>query len=107
MHSGLLREQITIQQPDMTRDSLGGFTTAWVNVTTTRANVRGLSGAEQFFAQRLQATATTRVTLRYLSGITAGMRVLIRSTPYQIRYIDNIEFRDRWLSMLCERGEPT
>ncbi len=107
IHSGMLRESVTIQSPTNTRDSVGGFTTVWTDVLATRAQVRGLSGSEQFFAQRLEANASVKVTIRYRSGITEDMRVLIRDEPYQIRYIDNLEFRDRWLVMTCERGVAT
>lgn len=108
MHGGMLREPVTIQEPGLgARDDVGGYTDSWDLVANLRAYVKPLSGAEQFYAQRLQANASVRVTIRYRSDLTEDMRILIRTIPYQIRYIENMEFRNRWTTMLCERGEPT
>ena len=107
MHSGLLMEPVTVQDPTNTRTALGGFTVSWATFIATKAHVRSLNGSEQFFAQRIQANVSVRVTIRYREGITEDMRIIIRDVPYQIRYVDNLEFRNRWLSMLCERGGAT
>lgn len=108
IHGGMLREPVTIQAPGLgARDAVGGYADSWTLVAETRAFVKPMSGAEQFFAQRLQANATVRATIRYRDDLDESMRILIRSVPYQIRYIENLEFRNKWTSLLCERGEPT
>lgn len=108
MHGGMLREPVTIQEPGLgARDDVGGFAEAWDLVAAVPAYLRALSGSEQFYAQRLQATASVRVTIRYREDLTEAMRILIRNEPYQIRYIENVEFRNRWTTILCERGVAT
>lgn len=105
--AGMLRHPVEIQRQVTT--AIGGGATALSY--TTRANVRGyfkgLSGTERLYADRLDATTRARLIIRYRSDVVESDRVVIAGRTYQIRYINNIELRDRWLEIDLDGGVAT
>ena len=69
-----------------------------------RAYVEPLSGRELFAAQQVNAETTTRITIRYVSGITAAMRIVHEDVVYNIQSIIDPEMRHAWLIMMCSSG---
>lgn len=82
-----------------------------------------VSGAERVFNERLNAEVTVKATIRYRSDIKESDRVVFGSSGggggdevieldpsgkvYQIRHIDNIEFRNRWMVLSLDGGVAT
>ena len=105
--AGMMREPVEIQE--QTKSDVGGGATS---VTyTNKANVRGfvkpLSGGERLYAERLDAQTKYRLVIRYRSDLTESDRVVIRNRAYQIRFINNLEFRDKWLEIDLDGGVGT
>jgi len=50
-----------------------------------------------------QLTASWFV-VRYFEGLTERDRVVIRSRPYNIRFIANLDMADRWLEISVDLG---
>ena len=109
MSSGMLREPVTFERRTLTSDGAGGQTETWsaISGAPTRAHIKPLSGRERFSSDRIEATLRLRVLVRYSTAINEGDRVLIRSQAHQIRFINNLEFADRWLQIDCEGGVAT
>ncbi len=105
--AGMLRTSVALQSQTRTADGVGGYTITWATYATVQAHVRQSSGREAMQADRLQDTAMLRCVIRYRSDVEPQHRVKIGSDVYQIRSIDNIEFRNRWLSLLLEVGVAT
>lgn len=78
MRAGKLRHRITIESPTLpTADSYGAQTETWSTfAANVAAEVSVLSGVEAFRAKQVQPEASSMVTLRYRSGVTAAMRFL-------------------------------
>ena len=102
MNPGALRHPITIEQPQLTRDTTGEAMETWVDFARVRAAIEPLAGRELFLAQQVNATLSHRVTLRYLAGVLPTMRVrygtrvlLIAAPPI------NKNERNRELELLC------
>lgn len=105
--AGMLREPVRIQE--QSRASIGGgaSTVTYSTKVITRGHVKALSGGERLYAERLDAHTRLRLVIRYRSGITESDRVLIRDKAHQIRFINNVEFRDKWLEIDLDGGVAT
>lgn len=105
-HAGMLRHSITIKsRGTLASDSGGGGTYPWdVTKATARAYIKPLSGREQLHAMQLESPVTHKIVMRYVSGITADMRVELGSRYFNIRAVINVEERNRWLEIMAEEG---
>lgn len=107
---GTLRERVTIQQESRAADGGGGAALTWAAITggtDIAARVEPLSGRESLHAMAMEAQVSHRVTIRYLAGIVAGMRVLYGSRALNIRAAINIDERDRFIELACDEGVAT
>jgi SPP1 family predicted phage head-tail adaptor len=66
--------------------------------------VKAMSGGERWASQRTEATASHKIVVRWFDGLTEVDRVVIRGRAYNIRFIDNVEFQDKWLHITAEVG---
>lgn len=106
MNTGMLREPVTFQRMTRTSDGAGGQTQSWATLSgaPTRAHVRAASGSERFSHDRVEATVKLKLTTRYSSAITEADRVLIRGRAHNIRFLNNLEFRNQWLEIGVDGG---
>lgn len=104
---GQMRERVTIQQEGaQTADGGGGYTAPWsAFASDIPAKVEPAAAAERIIGQKLAPVATHAVTIRYLEGVTAGMRVAWGSRILNIRGVVNLEARERFQVLACEEGE--
>lgn len=71
---GELRDRITVQIASGSTNALGETVLTWSNSTSVWAQVEGVSAREQFTAGQNQVAISHRVRMRYLPGLTQGMR---------------------------------
>lgn len=102
----MLKRKVSIQEKQTTTDQFGGESVAWVEVDTPWCMLKPLNGRERVYADRLNATGDTILTMRYKSplGFDESAKVVYRGTEYQIRSIINLEEADRWLQLVLEKG---
>lgn len=107
MKAGDLRHRVTIQQPTLNADGMGGgnyiwsnIATAWANVTTTIAsgNIESLTG------DQLRTIQYFMVKMRYRSDITTKMRLLHYGRVLEILSVVNRDERKREMSLYCKEG---
>jgi SPP1 family predicted phage head-tail adaptor len=107
MQAGPLRHLVTIEEPITVTDSDGDDAHEWVDPfgVEQRAEITPLSGRELIAAQAVQSKVTTRIVLRYRPGVTAAMRVVHRSTVYNIEAVvpDN-QSGFQWITLMCTSG---
>lgn len=101
MGAGDYRHLVTIQQPVETTDDLGQPVTTWSNVATVHAAVEPLEGRELFAAQAVRAETTTRVRIRYRSGITPKHRLVYAGRVLNILSVIDPDERHREIVLLC------
>lgn len=115
MRAGSLDRRVTLQQQVETRDSYGGVTFTWQDVATVWADVQAVSGREFLQSQAVQDEVTTRIVIRFRTGITTGkLRVVLHNveqggSPTQQTYYDVLAIlpsgdRKRWLQLMCKTG---
>jgi SPP1 family predicted phage head-tail adaptor len=105
-HAGMLKEPVTFQRRTLTSDGAGGQTETWATIsgTPSRAFVKPMSGSERYMSDRTEAIVRLRLVTRYTASLREGDRVTIRDRVHNIRFLDNIEFKDRWLQIDVDGG---
>jgi SPP1 family predicted phage head-tail adaptor len=106
MNSGKLKEPVTFQRRTLTSDGAGGQTESWATVSgaPTRAYVVPVGGSERFAHDRTEATVRLRLVVRYTSALLDSDRVQIRNKIHNIRFLDNMEFANKWLQIDVDGG---
>lgn len=84
MRAGDLNQRIVIEQKQVTRDSMGGEVKTWVQYAAVWAQIQHLSGRELIAAKQAASEVTARITIRYLAGVDASMRVRHGGDVYAI-----------------------
>jgi len=101
MRAGQLRHTVKVQVQTDTSDGMGGFTTAWSDLFTTRAAIWPLSSREQLDAMKLESVVTNKIRIRYRSGITSKHRIKFGSRVFNIQGVPiNWEERNIYLDLL-------
>ncbi len=102
---GEMRQRIALQVKTITK-SEGIPLESWTTVATVWAAVADISGKEYFQAQAVQSEVTTRIKIRYKTGITPSMRVLYGSRVFHIlSVIDKGEWH-RLIELMCKEVIP-
>lgn len=109
-----MRERVTVQQANVTTDSIGGAAdgaVTWASIATVPdiwARVMPISGrgAERVNAMQLQSPISHEVTIRYRTDLTAAYRLLWGTKALNIRSITHDEKRDH-TTLFCEEGVAT
>lgn len=86
LKAGRLRHRVDIQaRQDVQDPNTGDVTPAWVTVwPNVPAAIEPLSAREFIAAQAVQSQVVARITMRYRQGLDASMRILHKSTVYNI-----------------------
>lgn len=98
---GNLRERVTIQTLETSRDGFGGIVETWETMTTVWASVQNITGREVLAAQQTNAEISHRVTMRYLDNVVPTMRLLWGTRILDINAALDADGRGRWLELLC------
>jgi SPP1 family predicted phage head-tail adaptor len=106
IHAGMLRRPVEFQRTGKQSDGAGGFFDAWgpIDGAPTRAKVVAASGSERFASGRVEAISRHRVTVRYAADLTERDAVVFGGKRYNIRFINNVEQRNRWMIIDVDGG---
>ena len=105
--SGMMREPVEFQSQVLTDIGGGAQDISYTSRCNVRGYMRTTTGSERVHGDRLDAIQRLFVTIRYRSDILARDRAIIRGKAYQVRYINNKEFRDKFLEIELEGGVAT
>lgn len=102
MRAGELKHSITVQRKVVTgTGDRGQPVYHWATRSQVRANIEELSGRKLELARQLIATATHRVTLRFLSGLAIKDRILYKGRHFNINSIQDEQLLGFSQSLLC------
>lgn len=101
MKAGDLRRRVTIQQPVESEDQFRTPAVSWEPYATVWAAVEPLSGREFIEAQNTKSELSVRIRMRYLAGVTPGMRVLYGARIFDIKVVIDLEERHREMHLMC------
>lgn len=102
MHAGQLRNVVTIEKRGEGYDEAGQPVTTWSTFATVRGDVRHLSGTETIKADALTPAVRTSIRIRWLEGVTAGMRAQVNDSVYEIRAVMPEMGKRRFVDLVCE-----
>lgn len=105
MRAGQLRQRVTIQQGTAAKDEYGEDILTWSTFATVWARVEPLKGDEFLAARQAAAVAMldTRITIRYVSGVTPEMRVSYDGNLYNIEAVIDPDERHIEMQLMCKR----
>jgi SPP1 family predicted phage head-tail adaptor len=110
--SGKLRHIVNIQSLTNTQDVVTGeVTQTWVNTHIgVRASIEPLSAREFIQSRTDQSAISVRITIRYLSGLDASMRILGGSGAYDGRtfnpqgFLEDKKSGMEYVTIPCSEG---
>jgi len=105
MKAGRLDKWVQIEKGTETNTS-GVISIAWATFANVWASVAPLHGREYYDAQQVVADVTHKICMRYVSGVTAKMRVRLGSRYFAIEAPPiNVEERNEELVLMCKETE--
>ena len=84
MRAGKLRQRVTIQDKSVSQNTYGEEVITYVDWATVWAAVEPLRGREFLEGRQITAEVSTRIRIRYRSGISPEMRVKFGSKVYDV-----------------------
>ncbi len=102
---GAYRHKITIQQVTEAKDGFGQMVKSWATFAQPFAAVEALAGSEPFLSDAPTSIVSTRIRMRYQSGVTAKMRVSYDGRIYNIENIIDKSERNKELHLMCSEGK--
>ena len=102
MKIGRLRHRIVIEESIAGRDNFGAEVYEWIQFAKVWADVSPVSGREFASFKQINSEITTKITIRYLAGVTAEMRVLFDNRIFEINSIINPEEKNISLLLMCK-----
>jgi SPP1 family predicted phage head-tail adaptor len=85
----------------VTRNSFGEEVVTWSDVATVWGSVEPVRGREFEDVTRAGAEVTTKIVIRYRTGIVPEMRATEGDNVYDILAVINLENRDREINLYC------
>ena len=77
-----------------------GFETKdYKDLKTVWAKVTNLHGKEYFEAAAIQKEKTVKFIIRAIEGLDETMRILFQGKTYNITFIDNIKYENRYIEI--------
>ena len=105
MKSGKIRHRVSIMNPVEAQSDTGEVVVAsWSTLASVWVSIEPLAGGELTQADQMQAEATIRIRLRYLSGLTTQSRIHWNDRIYEIVAAQNIEERNIEYELLCHEA---
>ena len=107
MRIGNLNKQVTIQHPTVTRDSVGGLTTTWVDEDTVWAKIRPqqMGSREYYTADQMQEKLLLEVTIRHRWGLTTKKRLAYGTRTFEIISVFDPEEKHQRLVLMCREDD--
>jgi SPP1 family predicted phage head-tail adaptor len=97
VRSGSLRHRVTIQRAVEASNDLGELVSSWVAHATVWGEIKQEKGGEQLVADHIRSEISTKITIRYLAGVTRDMRVKFGDRYFRIENVYNWQERNRMM----------
>ncbi len=102
---GALPHYGTIQTKADTSNGSGGFTRTWADeATRVPMAIKPIDGEERVYGMQLQTKVTHEITMRYREGMTTDKRIVHKGVAYNIRFVNDVELRNKKLVIFAEQG---
>ena len=105
--AGMLTTAVAFQRQGAATNVAGDILPgAWATITgaPVRARVVAASGFERAQVDRTDAQVVLKITARWFAGLRDSDSVVIRGKRHNIRFIDNVEFADKFMVLSVDGG---
>ncbi|WP_272681823.1 phage head closure protein [Providencia sp. PROV129] len=103
MKAGLLRHIVIFQRSELVKLPSGARENQWVDIVTTRAEVKPISGRELLASGAEMSEITVRVWMRFRSDINSTCRMVFNGLNYDIQSAIP-DVKNTRLELLCKQG---
>lgn len=113
MKVGKLRHRVILQRRADVENADGEVVPTWTDLAEVWGSLEPVSGREYFAAQQVNAEVTTRILVRWITGVEAAGRVLHQTnqsnSPAEYDVYDIVSALEdpvigkRWITLLCVR----
>ena len=103
LNVGLFRYRVEIQENQGTQDEYANDTENWQTIHTVWADIEPVSGREYFSIGQNTSEVTVKIYVRYLSDLTAKMRVKYGSHIYGIEDVLG-DKRTGFMTIMAKEG---
>ena len=87
---GVMRHRVVVETPTDVRNAVGETSQTWATYATRWANVQPITYSEQSRRGQIGGSTSYQVNLRYLSGLTASMRIVWPARDNVVLYISSV-----------------
>lgn len=101
MRIGSLDQRITIESPTTVRGAMGGSTQTWSYKASRWASVKARAGTEGVQGEKIVATHTYQVRMRYYPELSTQDRIIHLGKTLQIQSISHASAKDELTEALC------
>jgi SPP1 family predicted phage head-tail adaptor len=105
MNIGRLKHRVVLQKKTVTEDAIKQQSESWIDYAYIWASIEPLTGREYFAARQENTEVTTRVTIRYLKGVTPDMRVVFGTRVFEALSVINPRELNQSLVLMCREIE--
>lgn len=102
MRAGLLRHRVDIQKATESQDAYGEPDKTWTIHATVNAAIEPLTGREFLQNRQIGSELTHQITIRYLAGVTAKMRIRFGLRYFDIESVINENERNVKHVLMCK-----
>ncbi|MAS13430.1 MAG: phage head-tail adapter protein [Nitratireductor sp.] len=102
---GAFRAELSLQKATLVSDDAGGHTEAWSETATIFGFIEPVRAAAPFGAGQRHERVTHRITLRFRTGVTGGMRIVRGTRRFSILTAHDPDETGRYLVCLCEEEQ--
>lgn len=105
--AGEFRFLVTVQRPTNSADGSGGFDVVWNDVATFYAQITNEQGDERYgdgTTGRVRTFQRFAFSTWWRTDIAQTDRLSFQGTLYNIRALNNIELRNKFLVIVAESG---
>ncbi|MGF6958000.1 phage head closure protein [Paraburkholderia youngii] len=107
-NAGGLEQRVTIQRPDVVRESSGEpVVDQWLDVATVWADITPVKGREWLASAEFRPNVTNRIRIRWLDGIDTTMRVVWGATIFDIEAVLPRALGRADMVLMCSTGMVT
>lgn len=99
MEIGDLRHRVTFQKLITEVNENGFEIQTWKNYKTVWSAVSNLSGREYYKAAAIKGEKTVKFLIRYVEGIDESMVIIFRNKQYNITFVDNIKYINKYIEI--------
>lgn len=80
-------------------DEWGNQNSDWIETDHLWARVSNIYGREYFAAAAVQLEKMLVFTTRYREGLDESMRIRFQGRDYDIKFVDNIKYQNRYMEI--------